>query len=152
MNKLGWLGAALSVLLMSGGAMAQSCPSGTTRVTSGTPADGGTSGGNFAGFITNARVCASRGTDRWQEWHQSGGPLFDWKLGPGHAMDPRKQVGTWTSSNGANATVTHTYGSNSYVWAICRTNAAAPFDYTMVSPTGGTVTGVRILVGDGACP
>jgi hypothetical protein len=143
---------ALVVMVATGAAFAQSCPGGTTRVTSGSPDDGGTGGGNFNGFITNARICAARGGDRWQEWHEAGGALWDWKRGPGHAVDPRDQVGNWSAANGANATVTHTYGGTSFVWAICRTNAAAPFDYTMVSPTGGTVTGVRILTGSGACP
>ncbi len=142
------------MLVALNSAFAQSCPGGTTRVTSGTPADGGTAGGNFSGFISNALICATRGSDRWQEWHGGSSQLWDYKLGASSTMDPSKQVGTWSSANGSSATVTHTYGGTSYVWAICRTNSSAPYDYTMVSLTGGTITGVKIstVTSVSACP
>ena len=33
--------------------------------------------------------------DRWQEEHNDGGALFDYKKGPADKVDPRVQVGTW---------------------------------------------------------
>jgi phosphohistidine swiveling domain-containing protein len=144
----------LTVLLaVAGAATAQTCPTGTTRQTGGTPADP-TGGGNFTGLITGATICAARGNDRWQEYHRAGGALIDFKRGPNDRVDPTRQVGTWTVTHGANATVTHTYGpqSSSFTWALCRVNASNPVTYTMVSPTAGTITGVRVLAGQVACP
>lgn len=155
--------AATAFLLMvtaSGAALAQDCPSGTVRVTGGSPSadgnggdtGGGSGGGNFTNFISGARICAARNSDRWQEFHQNGGALFDWKLGLNHAVDPRKQVGTWNASNGNFANLTHSYGSSfNYTWVVCRPSPG-PGPYTMVSSTAGTVIGVRIFPGDGACP
>ncbi|MFU2485909.1 hypothetical protein [Thauera sp. WH-1] len=57
-------------------------------------------------------VCAVRGSDRWQEFHQAGGALIDWKMGPGHAVDPTKQVGSWSvNGTGASARMVYNYGS-----------------------------------------
>jgi hypothetical protein len=144
---------ALTVLLLAvaGAAIAQTCPTGTTRQTGGTPADP-TGGGNFTGFITGATICAARGNHRWQEFHASGGALIDFKRGPNDRVDPTRQVGTWTV-NDTDSTVTHTYGRQSFTWALCRDNGSSnPVTYTMVSPTAGTITGVRVLAGQVPCP
>lgn len=138
--------------MVSGSVLAQTvaCPGGTTRVTNGTPANPN-SGGTFTNFITGATICAVRGSDRWQEFHASNFDLVDWKMGPGHAVDPREKVGTWSASNGANAAVTHDYGGGGvHTWAICRVGTG--FTYTLVSGTGGTVTGATVLAGQVACP
>ena len=48
----------------------------------------------------------------WQEEHlgDGGGDLYDYKLGPGHPVDPRRQLGTWAvTGNGANSVVTYNY-------------------------------------------
>lgn len=153
MRRVAVVGLFVVGAVTSGSVLAQSCPDGATRQTNGTPTDpaGGT-GNNFNNFISGATICATRGSDRWQEFHQSGGALIDWKLGANHPIDPTKQVGTWSASNGADATVTHTYGSTSYVWAVCRVGTAAPYTYTLVSTTGGTITGATIVSGPSACP
>jgi len=138
--------------LFSTSALAQTCPGGTTRVTGGTPANPN-GPGNFVGFITGATICAARGTDRWQEFHASNGDLIDYKLGPEsptNKVDPTKKVGIWSASNGANATVTHTYGTTNFEWAICRVGTG--LTYTLVSLTGGTVNGATILAGQVPCP
>jgi hypothetical protein len=62
--------------------------------------------------------------DRWQEEHLGGptsGELWDYKLGSSSTMDPRKQVGTWSISDGAAAadTITHSYsGGSSFSWTV----------------------------------
>jgi hypothetical protein len=151
MNRI--LTTALLVLsgLVSASAFAQTCPGGTTRVTGGTPADPN-GPGNFVNFITGATICAARGTDRWQEFHASNGDLIDYKLGPEsptNKVDPTKKVGVWSASNGASATVTHTYGNTNYEWAVCRVGTG--LTYTLVSLTGGAVSGATILAGQVPC-
>jgi len=73
-------------------------------------------------LIPNSLVCGRPGTnypgdasDRWQEEHLVGGVLYDYKLGDGHPVDPRKQVGTWSISG---KKVIHTYGAYSYSWTV----------------------------------
>ena len=146
--------AALSLLgaMAAGSGVAQTfqCPAGTARVISGTPANPNNGTGDFTSFITGATICAVRGTDRWQEFHRSDGKLIDWKRGANDAVDPTKEVGLWKSVTGADAAVTHTYGITSFVWAICQVGTG--LTYTLVSPTGGTVTGATIRAGQVACP
>ena len=128
---------AIAAIVISGHAAAQTCPSNTSRVQ------------NVGSLVGNNTMCAVRGTDRWQEFHQSGGALIDWKLGSNLAsVDPTKQVGTWTSSNGSSSTVTHTYtGGPSYTWAICQ---VTDNNYTLVS-ANDSVSGVSIRTGQVAC-
>lgn len=147
-----WMGGLLVVgMMVSGSVFAQTCPGGTTRVTGGTPATPN-GAGNFTAFITGATVCAARGNDRWQEFHATNLDLIDFKLGS-NPVDPTEKVGTWTASNGNTAVVTHTYGTTSYIWAIClATSAGENSTYTLVSPTAGTVTGARVIAGQRACP
>ena len=137
-------------VFVTGSVFAQTCPGGTTRVISGTPASPNSGAGDFLTFITNATSCAARGGGRWQEVHATNLDLIDWKFGSTSTMDPTKKVGTWSATTGASATVTHTYGSTSYTWAICQVGTA--LTYTLVSPTAGTVTGATVLAGQVACP
>jgi len=51
--------------------------------------------------------------DQWQEYHQSGGDLVDYKKGPSDKVDPSEKVGTWTvtgNTSGLRAQVIHDYG------------------------------------------
>ena len=72
--------------------------------------------------FSNNTVCAQRGSDRWQEYHQGtgSGNLIDWKMGPTHAVDPTKQVGTWSiTGNGNGARLAYNYGSGgSYSYQV----------------------------------
>jgi hypothetical protein len=81
--------------------------------------------------VGNNTICArpasgytGSSNDRWQEEHHTGGALWDYKLGDGNKVDPRTQVGTWTtgstSTNGnAHGTITHSYtGGSSYVFSM----------------------------------
>ena len=126
-----------AILLLAGGllgsipAQAQSCSAGTRL--NRTQLDA------LLTATTTVLVCGRPDTgytgdaaDRWQEEHNNGGAsgaataLFDFKLGGG-IVDPRVQVGTWLNSGtGANATVTHTYGSNSYTWSVHGPNTNTP--------------------------
>ena len=59
--------------------------------------------------------------DRWQEEHQgaNNGPLVDYKLGDGHPIDPRKQVGTWDTVGGSPARIQHAYtGGPTFQWTV----------------------------------
>lgn len=72
-------------------------------------------------------VCATRGNDSWQEYHQAGGALIDWKRGPNHKVDPSKQVGTWSiHGTGSNARLRYNYGS------------AGTFSYRVYDNGGGS--------------
>jgi hypothetical protein len=125
-----------------------SCPPGTNTFPS--------SGGNaLIAQLTGNMLCAARGGDRWQEFHQSGGALIDFKLGPGHPVDPTEQVGTWTANDAA-STVTHNYGAGGvFTWLVCRGGGAGnPNPLTLVSTgAAGTVTGVTLQAGGPSkCP
>lgn len=70
----------------------------------------------LSGSLVCGRPAAGYGgstADRWQEEHQAGGQLFDYKRGPGDPVDPREQVGTWASSGNS---VTYTYGSGTVTY------------------------------------
>lgn len=74
-------------------------------------------------LLSGNTVCATRGGESWQEEHHSSGQLWDYKLGDGHPVDPRKQLGSWTitgNGSGANTAVQYSYsdgGTYTYeVW------------------------------------
>jgi hypothetical protein len=155
----------LSSLVAVGAATAQTCPANTMRVLNGTPAAPNT-GGTLRQFFDNATVCVARGAERWQEFHQVGGDLIDFKRGPNHPVDPTKKVGTWTVSGEADPrsarlasdqgpVLVHTYGSTSYSFAVCVPRAevrrASP-TFVLSSPVAGTFENVRILPGQVPCP
>lgn len=133
--------AAVASLVATHHAFAQAvCPTGTTPATA---------LGNLVGGKT---MCAARAGERWQEFHQgngNGGSLIDWKLGPGHAVDPTETVGTWSASNG-DSLLTHAYtGGSSFTWLVCINGGVL----TLVSTgSAGTVSGVTLLNGQVQCP
>jgi len=68
--------------------------------------------------------------DRWQEQHLAGGQLWDYKKGPGDAVDPSKQMGTWSVANdtSASATITHSYtGGPSFTYTVFNTGGVLSF-------------------------
>ncbi len=91
-------------------------------------------------------------TMTWQELHSggNGGPLIDYKRGPGHATDPSETVGTWLvtgNSGGQRAVVTHNYGSGgSYTYTVWN-NGNGTHSFCSGAPE---VT-ARIKPGGGAC-
>ena len=69
----------------------------------------GTNPPTLTNLLTNNMVCVGTplGTQPGppynnQEWHQSGGNLTDYKLGPGHPIDPTKVIGTWNIQGAGN--------------------------------------------------
>lgn len=104
-------------------------------------------------LVAGRTMCAARAPDRWQEFHSgataAGGPLIDWKLGPGHPVDPRETVGTWSVSG---SLLTHTYlGGASFIWLVCRPGNSS--NITLVSTgTSGTISSINMLTGQVACP
>lgn len=129
---------------LAGNAVAQSCPGGTTQVAN-TP-------NQLDQLLTGNTLCAVRAPDSWQEFHQSGGALIDFKRGPADPVDPTETVGTWSTTNGANAVVTHNYGAGGvFSWLVCQVGATTT--YTLVSSgASGTITGATFRAGQGACP
>ncbi len=70
-------------------------------------------------LLNGNTVCAARGGDRWQEEHQAGGALWDYKLGDADPVDPRTQVGTWSVTEaGAASVVTYDYGAGSQSYEV----------------------------------
>ncbi len=65
--------------------------------------------------LSNKYGCATRGNEKWNELHQGAGfgphNVEDYKLGPGHPVDPTKVVGTYTIDGNVVGTITYNYGS-----------------------------------------
>jgi hypothetical protein len=92
-------------------------------------------------LLSNKMVCASVGGEQWQEWHNgnAGGPLVDYKKGPGDQVDPSATVGSFSISSD---TVTYTYGSQSYQYEVCQTPSGTTF---CGAPFGGrNITGAIV--------
>lgn len=94
-------------------------------------------------------ICASRGADRWQEYHQAGGALIDYKKGPTDPVDPTKQVGTWTvTGNGSGTQLRYDYGrGQNYTYKVHTIVQDA--SYSLCSGTEDLV--VTIRPGQGPC-
>lgn len=99
--------------------------------------------------LSNNTVCAVRGSDRWQELHQSGGALIDYKLGPGHPVDPSETVGSWSIvGTGANATVVYNYGSGGTYTYKVYPNGGNNYSFCV----GATELLATVKTGGGTCP
>ncbi len=104
-------------------------------------------------LLTGNTVCspptASQPNFLWQELHQAGGALVDYKRGPGHAVDPSETVGTWsvTGVSGTRAVVTHNYGAGSTFGYTVWNNGNGT--HSFCGGNGEFVT--RIKTGGGAC-
>lgn len=89
----------------------------------------------------------------WQELHQAGGDLVDYKRGPGHPVDPSEKVGTWritgdVGSSGDGAYVTHAYtGGSSYTYKVYN-NGDGTYSFCGGNPAD---IKARIKTGGGAC-
>ncbi len=143
MNTNHVIGAGFLFFFLASSAYAQTCPTGSVRVT----------GGNtLRDFVTGKTVCATHQNKRWQEFHNpSGNALIDYKRGANDPVDPSKTVGTWAAANGANANVTYNYGTGgTYTYIVCAVpTLAAPTSYTFVGPT--TITGATFRTGPVSC-
>lgn len=100
--------------------------------------------------LTGNTVCATRSSESWQELHQTGGALVDFKLGPGHPVDPSETVGSWSIGGSTQvASVTYNYGSGggTYTYRVYP-NGGNNFSFCV----GSTDLPTTIKVGGGACP
>jgi hypothetical protein len=154
MIRTSWL-VALASIGMAGAAQAQSCTcqgAGSTRI--GTVA-------LISAKLAGNTVCVPNGaTWDWQEEHLGGpgatsGQLWDYKRGPGHAIDPRSQVGTWSISapgQSTNGEITHSYtGGSSYVYRVCQ--GAATNSVGFCPSAGGAAIMSTVKAGTGTgCP
>ncbi|MDP2783358.1 MAG: hypothetical protein Q8O38_02000 [Sulfurimicrobium sp.] len=97
-----------------------------------------------ANTLSGKTVCATNGGDKWQEFHQAGGALIDYKKGPNDLVDKTKQVGTWsTARGGSDSLVTYNYGTGgtySYevhlsggIYTFCGVSPAPTLDVTLLS-------------------
>jgi hypothetical protein len=90
---------------------------------------------------------ATQPTMEAQELHQAGGALVDYKRGPGHPVDPSKQVGSWTVTAGRSVFVTHNYGGGAqYTYAVWH-NDDGTHSFCSANPE----IKVRIKTGGGPC-
>ena len=102
---------------------------------------------NTNALLSGKYICATRGSEGWQELHEVGGVLWDWKRGPSHALDQTKIVGTWVGSD-TDGTVTYTYtGGTSYTWRVCRVIGPSAAAYNLRSATAGTILGATLVAG-----
>lgn len=114
-----------------------------------TPASQVKGANDLRAVLQGNTICVTRGNERWQEYHQAGGALIDYKKGPDHKVDPSKRVGTWSiSGNGTGTQLRHEYTSG------------AAFSYTVHTITAGSSYGfcggggemiVTLRAGQGAC-
>ena len=114
--------------------------------------------------LANKMVCAAVGGEQWQEWHNGGasGPVVDYKMGPGHAVDPSSQTGTYQLvdlagnprisrvQRAAGAAVDYTYGANTYTYGVCQTGAT--YAFCGVAFGGRDITGARVSSTGGLQP
>lgn len=107
--------------LSASGALAQSCPSPMNQSA-------------VQSLVTNQYVCGSIGGDSWNELHQAGGVLQDYKKGPTDPVDPSAVVGNWTVNS--DGTITYAYGSLSYTYQV-QVNAGNQYSFC---GTGGAPT------------
>jgi putative hemolysin len=98
-------------------------------------------------LISNQTVCATRGGDKWQEQHRSGGQLWDYKKGPSDQVDPSEQVGTWSI---ASNNVTYTYtGGSSFTYSVHNDGGAYSF---CTAPSGAVVVSGATFTSSPSCP
>ena len=88
----------------------------------------------------------------WQELHQSGGALVDFKRGPSSTTDPSERVGTWTiiGSDLRGFFVKHDYsgGGGSYSYSVWRN---ADGTHSFCSTAGNPEIVAKIKSGGNGC-
>jgi len=105
-------------------------------------------GGPLTTLISGNTVCATQGTDKWQEQHRSGAQLWDYKKGSSDPVDPSKQVGTWVI---ASNNVTYSYtGGPSYTYTVHDEGGGA--SYSFCSNGSVVVGGATFKPGNSSCP
>lgn len=138
---------ALMLALSLGGlasAQAQTCPCGGGTLL--------TTGAAVQTLLQGRMVCATFGSERWQEWHNGGaaGELQDYKRGPTDPVDPSEVVGSYLINDtvaGGGAGVRYTYGTNSYAYRVCQSGATVSFCGAALG--GRDIIGARVATTGG---
>ncbi len=97
--------------------------------------------------LSGNTVCAIRGAESWQELHQAGGALVDYKRGPTDRVDPSEQVGTWSIAS--NGQITYNYGPGSSYRFSVRAIAGSSYSFCGIGTPDIDVT---VKLGGGRCP
>lgn len=102
-------------------------------------------------LLSGKTVCAKKGGERWQEYHDPQGKLIDWHHGPKDKSDPSAPVGSWRSDA---SSITYDYGPNAvYKWSLCRVSANPGQTPTYnFCKSDDSVTGATLLNGQVGCP
>lgn len=120
--------------------------------------DGGTriNNNDVAGLLRGKTICHGPvGNRNWQEYHNPNGTLTDYKLGPGHPVDPSEDVGSWGTENrgtsqNRDVVAIYDYGSGGkYSYRIY--NQGGTYDFCAAQPDGTDVTGATLVGGNGGC-
>ena len=90
--------------------------------------------------VNNKMIKGSYGSDSWQEFHCNNGNLWDYKQGPGHAIDHSEVVGKWSIDG---QKLVHTYGSTSYNYELYK--KANGYCLKGVGPTTGVDVDISII-------
>lgn len=104
----------------------------------------------LSNLLPGNTVCASRGSDRWQELHATNFDLIDYKRGPNHPVDKSEKVGTWSiGGTGSNRTIIYNYGSGGSFAYTVHSISGNSYSYCVGTTEKFPVT---IKTGGGACP
>ena len=140
------LAGALALAIVSGETMAACSGNGWNLLP-------GTASGNAASItqdVAGQMVCATSGSDKWQEEHRSGGELWDYKLGPTSTVDPTEKVGNW-SIDSTNNQITHSYGAGgSYTYYVWKQGNNYCFSTSNSSAAAGIQATIKAM--GSACP
>jgi len=146
--------AGLVPVVLACAAQAQTVPACPASCTTGAPVP------NLGTFLGGRTVCAVRGNESWQEFHQGNGtgigPLIDWKKGPGDPVDPQTQVGGWAVSSPGRGTQTVSYiysgaGGGTYTFSVCGPLASGKYDFCTTSASGSDVKNATLVAGQVSC-
>jgi hypothetical protein len=157
----------LRTVVACAGLLAATAPSAWAQ--SACPCGAGTRvvGKELVSLLAGKTVCGAVDGDTWQEFHSGsgagGGPLIDYKRGPGDPVDPSKQVGTWAIAEveTVNSFVVYDYGGgNSYGYAVCTNGGSVNFcgaspasrSTQMRSTPGRNVLNATLVTGQVPCP
>ncbi len=149
--------AVAGLVALAGGVAAQTCTcegAGNTRIQDAA----------LTAALSGNTVCVPNAAGwEWQEQHRAvtagvsrSGELWDFKRGPGHAIDPTKRVGDWaitatTIAGGEHVSHSYLGGSgSSYSYKVCRVGATASYGFCPV--IAGPIIMSTIKPGISGCP
>ncbi len=112
----------------------------TASAACGAPSVQVTGATNLDSLLSGNTVCVGNPpTWNWQEEHHPGGALVDYKRGPGHPVDPTKQVGSWQIS-GDNVVYTYN-GGGSFGFQIWN-NGDGSYSFCGIIGTGNQIDAI----------